>query len=45
MSIIRCDQCGALIDTDYDVEAYSERLDRWYCVACRDEQEDEDNEN
>lgn len=47
MSVLRCDNCSRLIDTDFDVEAYSPKLDEWWCPPCRanwrgwDDEEDE----
>lgn len=41
MSILRCDDCSAIIDTDEDMEAYNEEQDKWLCPACRDDGDDE----
>ena len=41
MSLLSCDRCGDLIDTDNDVLAYNELLDKWHCQECRHEMEDE----
>ena len=35
MSVLKCDYCGDLIDTDDDVEAYDEKRDKWACEYCR----------
>ena len=37
MSLIKCDNCGAVIDTDYCPHAYQERLDKWLCDDCHSE--------
>jgi hypothetical protein len=45
MSILRCDNCGDFIDTDADVESYTETedgADQWLCHLCRDEREKEE---
>lgn len=40
MSLIKCDNCGALIDTDEHPEAYDYGLnertgeDKWWCWSC-----------
>ncbi len=34
MSIIRCDDCSELIDSDEFPEAYVEELDKWLCPGC-----------
>lgn len=39
MSWLCCDDCGTLIDTDFEPEAYDERDDKWRCERCRDERE------
>ena len=36
MSVLRCDECERFIDTDFDVEAYDEAEDMWFCESCRD---------
>ena len=41
MSILCCDDCGRLIDTDDDPESYFETLDKWLCVGCREELDEE----
>ncbi|MCK5444702.1 MAG: hypothetical protein KAI73_03710 [Rhodospirillaceae bacterium] len=41
MSMLSCDKCGELIDTDDDVLAYNELLDKWHCQDCRHEMEAE----
>lgn len=35
MSVLRCDNCGNLIDTDFDVEAWIEEIDQHFCPPCR----------
>ena len=35
MSWLRCDQCDALIDTDFEPGAYNEQRDVWLCTDCR----------
>lgn len=45
MSILCCNNCSDFIDTDADVESYSETedgSDRWLCQLCRDEREKEE---
>lgn len=34
MSVLRCDSCGRLIDTDDHPEAYDEKQDVWLCASC-----------
>jgi len=34
MSILLCDQCGRMIDTDDCPEAYFEEEGAWYCYFC-----------
>jgi len=34
MSLLKCDSCGALIDTDDHPEAYDEKQDAWLCKNC-----------
>jgi len=34
MSLLKCDNCGALIDTDDEPEAYDGRADKWWCWSC-----------
>lgn len=36
MSVVRCDGCNNQIDTDFDVEAYNEAANRWWCKTCRE---------
>ncbi len=43
MSCLRCDGCSRIIDTDFDVESYQEKTDRWLCEWCREELEEEEN--
>jgi hypothetical protein len=47
MSIIRCDRCSRLIDSDYDLECFCEVMDygddgatktRVLCEPCRDDE-------
>ncbi len=42
MSILRCDDCSDLIDTDADVESYIEKLDKWLCWSCQEDLSEED---
>jgi hypothetical protein len=35
MSVLRCDRCPNLIDTDEEPEAYI--ADRWLCEPCREQ--------
>ena len=42
MSIMRCDDCGDLIDTDADVESYDEKKDSWLCHLCRNDEDESD---
>lgn len=35
MSWLKCDNCGDLIHTDSEPEAYNEREDIWQCQFCR----------
>ncbi len=45
MSILRCDNCSDFIDTDTDVESYSETgngTDKWFCELCREHREKEE---
>lgn len=39
MSMIRCDQCSALIDTDENPETHCAESDQWICEKCRSETE------
>lgn len=45
MSLLKCDFCGSLINTDDCPHAYNETLDKWLCDLCHsewfDDQEDE----
>ena len=34
MSVLACDNCGTLIDTDDEPDAYDEKTDHWYCYLC-----------
>ncbi len=34
MSLLKCDNCGGLIDTDDHPEAYDEHADKWQCQLC-----------
>lgn len=34
MSMIRCDTCASLIDTDENPDAYCGEFDVWSCEAC-----------
>ncbi len=34
MSMLLCDNCEGLIDTDEHPEAYDERADKWWCWSC-----------
>lgn len=34
MSMIRCDTCASLIDTDENPDAYCGESDSWSCEAC-----------
>ena len=34
MSILRCDGCGELIDTDAHPEAFDEVSELWFCWDC-----------
>ena len=43
MSLLTCDSCGNLIDTDDHPEAYDEERDMWTCERCREDiEENED---
>lgn len=35
MSILKCDSCGDLIDTDDFPEAYDKKADKWWCYLCQ----------
>ena len=37
MSLLKCDSCGCLIDTDYFPYAYQEIIDKWLCDDCHSE--------
>jgi len=39
MSMIRCDQCSGLIDTDEHPETHEAESDQWICWRCRDKTE------
>ena len=45
MSMLRCDDCSRLIDTDADVESCIAKLDKWLCYVCREELSEEDLED
>ncbi len=32
--MIRCDGCGAVLDTDIHPEAYDDFMDMWWCYGC-----------
>ena len=34
MSMMCCEACDRLVDTDYHAEMYREDLDKWYCDVC-----------
>lgn len=34
MSVLRCDSCGDLIDTDVYPENYDMETDQWLCNGC-----------
>lgn len=34
MSLLKCDECGDLLDTDDCPEAYNEEADKWWCWLC-----------
>jgi len=36
MSMLRCDSCGALIDTDDEMDAFQGDIDEWHCRDCID---------
>ena len=42
MSMIHCDGCSRLIDTDADPGAYDSAHDLWMCETCREPWERED---
>lgn len=37
MSMLSCERCDALIDTDNKPEAYVEKINMWLCEICRDD--------
>ena len=38
MSMIRCDTCSRLIDTDEHPDTHDSESDQWVCHPCRDEE-------
>jgi len=42
MSILKCDSCDTLIDTDDCPEAYDEKADKWWCYLCFPDYDDPD---
>ena len=36
MSLLRCDNCGHVIVTDTEPEAFDEVANRWFCRPCRE---------
>ena len=42
MSLLKCDSCGCLIDTDEHPEAYDEKADKWWCNLCAPDYDDPD---
>ena len=36
MSMMECDNCGALVDTDDVPQGYVEEFDTWLCDNCND---------
>ena len=42
MSLLKCDSCGTLIDTDEHPEAYDEKADKWWCHLCMPDEDDPD---
>ena len=36
MSLLRCDNCDHVIDTDNEPEAFDEVANRWFCRPCRE---------
>jgi hypothetical protein len=40
MSVVRCSQCSKQVDSDEDLECFTEN-DEVLCESCRDEQEEE----
>jgi hypothetical protein len=41
MSLLKCDSCGCLIDTDDCPDAYFEEENAWYCYLCAPDGSDE----
>lgn len=39
MSMIRCDKCSNLIDTDEQPDTYDTESDQWVCEPCREKTE------
>ncbi len=35
-SLLRCDNCGRVIATDIEPEAFDEVANRWFCRPCRE---------